>query len=439
MPQIRPFRALRFAPEAVGDLSLVVAPPYDVLTPADRRRLLARHPKNVVRLDAPAEEPGDAEDDRYRRAARTLAAWRSDGTFHKEPRPSIYVYEQTYRVPGTEIERTQRGFFARLRLEALEPGSGVLPHERTLAVAREDRYRLLRATGVNTSPVIGLYGDPGGHAAAILATLAVGPAVIDAVDDDGVRHRLWVVEADGPAAASVAELVATAAADPVTIADGHHRYETALRYRDERRMSRSCEEDPAFDYLLMLFLETTAEPLTVLPTHRLVAGLGADGVADLRAGLADLFAVMPASRDELAAFGGRADERGGTGRFGLWTRDGGWLLNARREAFEPLLPAGGPSVRQLDVVLLGAALERLAGIDPAQVAAGGRVSFTKSATEALDAVDAARDGIDAAFLLEPTPVASIAAVAAEGDVMPQKSTYFYPKALTGLVINPLEW
>jgi uncharacterized protein (DUF1015 family) len=439
VPEIRPFRALRFAPDAVGDPALVVAPPYDVLTPADRRRLLARHPKNVVRLDAPTEEPGDAEDDRYRRAARTLAAWRSDGTLHKDPRPSIYVYEQTYRVPGTEIERTQRGFFARLRLEALVPGSGVLPHERTLAAAREDRYRLLRATGVNTSPVIGLYGDPGGRAAAILATLAVGPAAVDALDDDGVRHRLWVIEADGPASASVAELVATAAADPVTIADGHHRYETALRYRDERRMSRSCEEDPAFDYLLMLFLETTAAPLTVLPTHRLVAGLGVDGVADLRAGLGDLFTVTSASRDELAAFGGRADARGGEGRFGLWTRDGGWLLAAYRTAFEPLLPAGGPAVRHLDVVLLGAALERLAGIDPAQVAAGGRVTFTKSAAEALDAVDAARDEIDAAFLLEPTPVASIAAVAAEGDVMPQKSTYFFPKALTGLVINPLEW
>jgi uncharacterized protein (DUF1015 family) len=334
----------------------------------------------------------------------------------------------------------QRGFFARLRLEALERGSGVLPHERTLAGPREDRYRLLRATGVNTSPVVGLYEDPGARAGAILATLAVAPAPLDVRDDDGTRHRLWVVAADGPAAASVEELIAIASAKPVTIADGHHRYETALRYRDERRMTRSCEEDPAFDYLLMLFLETTAEPLTVLPTHRLVAGLGSDGVARLRAGIDELFTVREAGRDELAAaFDGRSDVRGGAGRLGLWTRDGGALLTARRAAFEPLLPAGGPSVRALDVVLLGVALEHLLGIDPDAVAAGGRVSFTKSTVEALSAVDGGRDGIDAAFLLEPTPVASIAAVAAEGDVMPQKSTYFYPKALTGLVINPLEW
>jgi uncharacterized protein (DUF1015 family) len=439
VPQIRPFRALRYAPDTIADLGAVVAPPYDVLTAADRARYQARDPRNVVRLDAPIEEPGDAEDDRYRRAARTLAAWRSDGTLHKDPRPSIYVHEQIYRVPGTSVERTQRGFFARLRLEPLEPGSGVLPHERTLAAAREDRYRLLRATGVNTSPVIGLYDDPSGRAGQILATLAVGSAAIDVVDDDGVHHRLWVIAADGPARDLAQELLAIAAAEPVTIADGHHRYETALRYRNERRMSRSCEEDPAFDYLMMLFLETT-QPLTILPTHRLVAGLNGDGVARLRDGLGELFSVAQSTRDELLArFGAAPSGAGGDGRFGLWTRAGGALLTARRAAFERHLPAGGPALRELDVVLLGAALERLAGIDPAAVAAGGRVSFTKSAAEALDAVDAAVDGIDAAFLLEPTPVASIAAVAAEGDVMPQKSTYFYPKALTGLVINPLEW
>jgi uncharacterized protein (DUF1015 family) len=441
LPQIRPFRALRYDAETIGDPAAVVAPPYDVLSPDDRRRLLARHERNVVRLDAPIDEIGDGEDDRYRRAARTLAAWRSDGTLHKDPRPAIYVYEQTYVVPGTTTERTQRGFFARLRLEPLEPGSGVLPHERTLAAAREDRYRLLRATGVNTSPVVGLYADGSGRASAILATLAAAQPATDVVDDDGVRHRLWVVEADGPAREAVAELVAIASAEPVTIADGHHRYETALRYRDERRMSRSCEEDPPFDYLLMLFLETTAEPLTVLPTHRIVRGLGDDGVASLRVGLDELFEVRAVDREALcAAFGGAGDgHAGGAGRFGLWTRAGGALLTARRAAFGPWLPDGGPALRALDVVLLGAALERLAGIDREAVATADRLGFTKSVDEALEAVDQGTDGADAAFLLEPTPVAAIAAVAREGGVMPQKSTYFYPKALTGLVVNPHEW
>ena len=188
-------------------------------------------------------------------------------------------------MPHTDVERTQRGFFARLRLEPLGPDSGVLRHERTLEGPREDRYRLLRATGVNTSPVVALYDDPSGTSSAVLATLAAGEPAADVTDDDGVRHRLWIVEADGPLADRVAALVAAAGAGPVTIADGHHRYETALRYRDERRMSRSCEEDPAFDYLLTLLLEATAEPLTILPTHRIVRGLG-DGRAGRRCGRA---------------------------------------------------------------------------------------------------------------------------------------------------------
>ena len=285
MPEIRPFRALRYDRSTIEDESLVLAPPYDVIDPAEHERLLARHPANVVRLELPRGEPGDEPDDRYRRAARTLAAWRSDGTLHKDPHPSIYVYEQAYLVPGTEVPRVQRGYFARLRLETFGPASGVLPHERTMAGPREDRYKLLRATGVNTSPVVALYDDRGGVGRPILDELTRRPADLDIFDEDDVRHRLWAVPADGDAAAIVAPLLAVAAAGPVTIADGHHRYETALRYRDERRMSRSCEEDPAFDYLLTLLIDAVAEPLTVLPTHRLLRNLGDEGVAHLLDGL----------------------------------------------------------------------------------------------------------------------------------------------------------
>jgi uncharacterized protein (DUF1015 family) len=440
VPEIRPFRALRYDPASVSDLAQVVAPPYDVIGAAEYERLLARHPANVVRLDLPSVEPGDEPDDRYRRAARTLAAWRSDGTLHKDPHPSVYVYEQTYRVPGTHVTRTQRGFFGRLRLETFGPDSGVLPHELTMSEPREDRYKLLRATGVNTSPVVGLYDDPNDAARPILDEVMARTADNDLTDDDGTRHRLWAVPADGDAAAKVAPLFAAAARGPVTIADGHHRYETALRYRDERRMTRSCEEDPAFDYLLMLFLDATGEPLTVLPTHRIVGGLGETGVATLLAGLDVFFSVrrdVPAT-ELRERFSGAGLARGGEGRFGVWTRAGGALLTGRREAFEAFLPAGGAAVRGLDVTLLGIALERLAGIGPDALAAGA-VAYVKSAAEAIDRVDAGLDGADAAFLLEPTPVASVLAVALDGDVMPQKSTYFFPKALTGLVINPLEW
>ena len=439
MPDIRPFRALRYDSATITDPALVVAPPYDVVGGAEQERLLARHPANVVRLDLPREELGDEPDERYRRAARTLAGWRSDGTLHKDPHPSLYVYEQTYRVPGTDVTRTQHGFFARLRLEPFGAGSAVLPHERTMAGPREDRYKLLRATGVNSSPIVGLYDDRGLVGGPILDALTRRAADLDITDDDGTRHRLWAVAADGDGAAIVAPLLAAAAAGPLTIADGHHRYETALRYRDERRMSRSCEEDPAFDYVLTLFLDT-AQPLTVLSAHRIVRGLGADGPSGMLGRLDELFEVRRDVTAEtlLERFEGASLAEGGAGRFGLWTRSGGALLTARRDAFEPSLPDGGAALRGLDVTLLGVALGRLVGID-ADALAAGAVAYTKSVAEAIDSVDAGLDGADAAFLLEPTPVASVIAVAADGDVMPQKSTYFYPKALTGLVINPHEW
>ncbi|MDF2735418.1 MAG: hypothetical protein K0S97_2041 [Chloroflexota bacterium] len=439
MPEVRPFRALRFDRSVVGDLGRVLAPPYDVIGPDLRATLEARHPANVVRLDLPVEQPGDEPEDRYRRAARTLAAWRSDGTLRKDPHPSVYVYEQTYQVPGTDVERTQRGFFARLRLEPFGPESGVLPHERTLAGPREDRYKLLRATGVNTSPVVALFDDHSGDTAKRLAFAAAGPADLEATDDDGVRHRLWAVPADGDGAPAeiAAALVSAASRGPVTIADGHHRYETALQYRDERRMSRSCEEDPAFDYLLTLFLETSGETLTVLPTHRIVTGVtrGGESLVDRARALFDVVEVDQASA-LVEPFERAGLESGGRGRFGLWTREGGALLTARRDAFASLLPPAGEALRSLDVSLLGIALEQLLGVD-AEAVANGAVAYTKSAREAIDEVDSVE--ADAAFLLEGTPVASILAVAQAGDVMPQKSTYFYPKALSGLVINPHEW
>ena len=443
VPDLRPFRALRYEPSRVGDLGAVMAPPYDVVDSATRERLVARSEANVVRLDLPVEEAGDGPDDRYRRAARTLATWRSDGTLRKDPHPSVYVYEQRYRVPGSDTERVQRGFFARLRLETYGPDAGVLPHERTLSGPKEDRYKLLRATGVNTSPVVALFDDPSRGTAERLAAVAAGPPDIDVTDDDGVCHKLWALPAsgDGPASVVAGALLEAAGAGPVTIADGHHRYETALRYRDERRMTRSCDEDPPFDYVLVLMLEASGQELTVLPTHRLVRGIGEEGAVALLGGAQELFDVTAVgSADELlAGFGGNGGSGapGGRGRFGLWTGAGGALLTARRASFDALLPSGGTALRALDVSLLGAALERLAGIDSDAVAAGA-IEYTKSASDAIAAVDA-NTGIDAAFLLEPTPVASIVAVAREGDVMPQKSTYFYPKALTGLVINPHEW
>ena len=429
----------------VGDLGAVVAPPYDVIGPEEHRRLLQRDPRNVVRLDLPEEEPGDPEDERYRRAARTLNAWRLDGTLHRDPRPALYAYEQTYRVPGSERIATRRGVFARVGLEPFGPTAGIRAHERTLAGAREDRYRLLRATSVNTSPVVGLGEDRTGLVPEWLRDVATTRPVADLVDDAEVRHRLWLAALGEDAArdATIAAVCERLGASPITLADGHHRYETALRFCDERRRGPVVEEEPAWAEILMLILEPVEGPLTVLPTHRVLLGLEGSAVDRLFAGVTELFDVDATSRDALlGAFGGSAQAPGGEGRFGLWTRRGGAILRARRSAFVPWLPNGGAALRRLDVTLASVAIERLAGIDPAAVAEG-RIAYTMDAAEAMSWVDAGAAptgalSASATLLLDPTPASEIVAVAADGDVMPQKSTYIYPKALTGLVINPLE-
>ena len=446
VPSIRPFRALRYSRELVEDLAAVVAPPYDVISPDAHRRLLARDPRNVIRLDLPEEQPGDPPDERYRRASRTLSAWRSDGTLRRDPRPALYPYEQTYQVPGTDRLATRRGVFARVVLEPFGAAAGIRAHERTLAEPREDRYRLLRATSVNTSPVVGLAEDRTGTVPAWLREVAARPPVADIVDDAGVGHRLWIAtvgedEARDVAVRAICERLGAAA---ITLADGHHRYETALRYAQERRTGPVLEAEPAWAEILMLILEPVEGALTVLPTHRVVLGLEPVAVEALLAGLPDLFDVETGlGREALAAaFGGSAEVPGGAGRFGLWTRHGGAILHARRADFVPWLPSGGTAVRRLDVTLASVAIERLAGIDQAAVAEG-RIAYTMSAAEAMTWVDdeAAPTGslpASAALLLDPTPASEIVAVAADGDVMPQKSTYIYPKAITGLVINPLE-
>lgn len=438
VPAIRPFRALRYSPEVVPDLAAVVAPPYDVIDASLRRRLAARDARNIVHVDLPVDEPGDLEDERYRRAAHLLAAWRGDGTLHRDPRPAVYPYEQVYAVPGTDRRVSRRGVFARVVLEPLSAGGGVRAHERTLSGPKEDRYKLLRATNVNTSPVVGMYEDPSGTVPSLLERGTAGAPIAAVTDDDGVEHRLWAMPGGhDEAGAATAELCAAIGRSPITLADGHHRYETALRYASERRTGHVLEDEPAWGQILMLLLEPVAGPLTVLATHRVLLGLDEAAVDRFVAGLPELFEIQrDVPREALLAQFGPASGGGNEGRFGFWTRHGGAILDARRVAFERWLPPGGEALRRLDVTLVGVALERLAGLDPEAIAGGERLAYTRDAAEAIDWV--AGGSASAALLLQPTPASAILAVAAEGDVMPQKSTYIYPKALTGLVINPLE-
>jgi uncharacterized protein (DUF1015 family) len=456
VPILRAFRALRYDPARVPDLGCVLCPPYDVISPEDAERLRARDLHNAVQLELPEPDNDGDEASRYRAAARTLARWRSDGTLRKDRQPSITVHEMRSTVPDTGVVTVARGFLARLKLEPYGSDGGVQPHERTMSAPREDRYRLLRATGTNLSPIVMLHQGDAGATAAILDRVTRRPPDGDATASDGVRHRLWVVPGPNPhddeseretpspdgSVADAAALLELAGSAPVTIADGHHRYETALRYRDERGANRACESDPAWDYVLVL-LYTVEEAPTVLPTHRVVTG-GPEG-EELLAIAAGLFEVDRLSGpDELLARMAvdapdprSASGERGSGRFGLWSGDVAAILHARPEVFEALVDtSASPAARWLDANLLALALERLVGVDAAALAAGGRLRYTKDAAEAVALASGAGTS---AFLLDPTPVAAVTRLAAAGEVMPQKSTYFHPKAPTGLLFGPLEW
>jgi uncharacterized protein (DUF1015 family) len=426
VPLLRPFRALRYDPRAVRDLGAVVCPPYDIISAADREQLAAQHSRNAVHLELPRS---------YTEAVRLFDSWQTDGTLRRDPQASIYIYEQTYQLG--ERRRTARGFYCRLRLEPLGARGGVRAHERTLAAPKEDRYQLMKAVHANLSPIVLLYEEPAasGDSAGLLDRLTSARPAAEAVDTAGVRHRLWAV--DPLASGDADSLLRLAASGPLTIADGHHRYETALRFRDEHRPSAMADASPIDDVLALLY-EARSGGLTVLPTHRVVGG-GVD-INRLLAAAADLFTVTTSQDGEwiqaqlagpqlpAAAFG--------SGRLGLWSRAGGALLEVDRSAIEGLLPPGASdALRTLDLSVLSVALERLVGATASDLAASGRMVYTKDARHAMALVDGGQ--ADACFLLPATPVEAVLAVAAAGEVMPEKSTYFHPKAATGLVFNPL--
>jgi uncharacterized protein (DUF1015 family) len=424
VPQLSPFRGLRYDPRTVADAAAVLCPPYDVISPAQRARLAARDPRNAVHVELPQAEGDPSELEPYRVAARKFAGWQADGSLLRDARPLIYAYEQRYRLGGDD--RLARGFFCLLRLEPF--GTGVRAHERTMAGPKEDRFRLLQATRANLSPVLMLYesGVSRDRTSRLLDQLVQAPPAVEATDDDGVVHRLW--PADPERSPPAAELLEHASAGPLTIADGHHRYETALRFRDEERARRG--DAGAAENVLVLLYEAGIGGLSVLPTHRLV--LGTPGKQAIIDAAQELLAVTPCdSLDELLAALAQP------GRLGLWTSRGGALLEPLRERVAGLLPAvASDALRWLDVTVLTSLLPVLVGQPAQELLDGGRLAYVKDAEQAAATV--AADDTAALFLLPPTPVETVLSVAAAGEQMPHKSTYFHPKAATGLVFNPLD-
>jgi uncharacterized protein (DUF1015 family) len=416
VPELLPFRALRYDASAVADLSDVLCPPYDVIAPDERTRLAALDARNAVHVELPAS---------YRDAEDTFKRWRFDGTLVAEERPLIYLYEQFYPTPDGG-QAACRGFFCRLRLEPYGPGSGVRPHEHTLSAAKEDRFRLMQAVRANLSPVLFLYDDAenGRAAAAFVDELMAGKPVIDARGPGGLRNRMWT--ADPAESAAAQSLLDLAAARPVTIADGHHRYETALRY---------CAEvggDEAAGSVLALMYEARSGGLALRPWHRVVRGVG----SSVASAVEKWFEREPKSSANHLFVDLAASPPDRPGVFGMCTPSGCSLLAPGGRIAEIFSSAASSEhVRRLDVSVLSATLSRMFGSTAETMAAEGRLTYATDAAEAVAEVESGR--ADVAFLVRPTPIEDVLAVAEAGDYMPAKSTLFYPKAATGLVFNPL--
>jgi uncharacterized protein (DUF1015 family) len=437
---LNPFRGLRYDPTAVGDLARVVAPPYDVIDPTHQTALYARSPHNVVRLIL------NREADAYAAAASTLADWRRSGVLRLDAKPALSLYVQRFRGPdGAPRERV--GVIGALRLESFESGR-VRPHERTLERAKNDRLALLRACRASLSPIFGLVSSPSWSPEELIPTRAPD---LDVAEGDDDRHRVWRLE-DAATVAAIHERLARA---EVFIADGHHRYETALRYRDERRAELGAAPPPgaaAYDYVLAYLTRMEDPGLVILPTHRVLATLPI-AAGELERALAAHFRVehLPRTPQGMAALLARLGPAGDTSA----RRDGGhdasatvrigaavtgadalWLLSAPVAAL-PFATSTPAVLRALDVTALHQiVLAGTLGLPIGERGGTPGLTYTQDAAAALAAVQ--RDAAGAAFFLPPTGVDALRAVATAGLTMPEKSTYFHPKLLTGLVIYPLD-
>lgn len=435
MNDIRPFRGLRYDRARVGPLGEVLCPPYDVISSVEQAALHRRSPFNLVRLELGLENPGDdAADNRYTRAAATFQRWLREGILREEPEPALYLYEQRFPHEGKLLVR--RGVLARLRLASWEEGV-VLPHEETMAGPKEDRLRLMRATACNLSPLFLLFDDATGTARRLMEEAGQLPADATADTGDGQLHRLWVL-----GGAKHRELISALQRPQLYMADGHHRYETALAYRDERRAAEpgpTLSPDAAYNFALVLLVDARDPGLVVLPTHRLVKRVPPSALEALEAALPGRFEV-----ERLVAAGGdgvaealvrRMRESGGERpALGLY---GPGSSGARLLRLQGPLGRGMPDSRPLlDVdVLHDLLLAPVLGIGPEQLRAGKQVAYTRDAAEAVATVD--RGDAQMAFLLNPTRVEQVLETARAGGKMPQKSTYFYPKPTTGLVLHRL--
>ena len=378
MAEIQPFRGLRFT-EKAGDIGALTCPPYDIISEEQRQAYLQGNPCNVIRLELPREG-----EDPYQQAGETLRRWMEEELLRQDTQPALYIYEEEFRSAVTEGEvKKVKGFICRVKAEPFSKGV-VLPHEETLSKAKQDRLNLMKATGCNFSQIYSLYMDEEHVTRERIDNLSKDPPRYE-FNDGLVTHRMWIVN-DPVAINAICEDFADR---KLYIADGHHRYETAVNFSNYCHENGIAPEGGEADYVMMMLVDMEHEGLVVFPTHRLV-------------------------RD-------------------LENFDAQTVLEGCREH----LPDKSAASQGLDVTVLHSlVLEKLMGIDKENMANQKNLTYTRSMEEALESVQNGQS--QCAFLLNPTRVTEIRDVAAAGEKMPQKSTYFYPKLITGLVMNRMD-
>jgi uncharacterized protein (DUF1015 family) len=422
--RVEPFRGLLYDSSRAGPLNDVIAPPYDLIDSAMQARLYERSPYNIVRIEL-AREPG-----RYEASARTLRSWIESGVLRRAARPAIYLYTQRFSIAGQNLSRT--GLIARLKLESFDSGR-IRPHERTFPAAKTDRMHLLTATETNISPIFGLYPERHPELERLRERVAAREPKLSAVDDLGIENELReIIDAD-----EIAIIQRALESPRILIADGHHRYETALEYRRRRRETDGNPADVRpYDYTLATLVASDDPGLVILATHRVVKNLDSVARASFPTRAAELFAIeQVADRAQLR----KRLKDAGPGAIAVALKNDPALRLLRlhdRSAMASILPDTQQAVRELDVSILhGAILERIFGIGREAVRAGGNIEYTIDFDAALDTV--ARGDADGCFLVNPPSIGDVERVSDAGATMPEKSTYFFPKLATGLALNPV--
>lgn len=426
MAEVKGFKGVRYS-EKAGDISELCCPPYDIISEEQRRNYLSRNPHNIIRLELPKEG-----DNPYKTASSVLGEWLKKEILVKDKEPSLYVYEEEFTVKG--VKKSVKGVIARVKLEEFSKGI-ILPHEFTLSNAKEDRLNLMKATNFNFSQIYALYMDESHTTLNTLEQQSSGEPAQEFTDEQGVTHRLWIITDEK----IIKKIADDFSERKLYIADGHHRYETALNYRNYLRENGKVKEGDGCDYQMIYLVDMEHPGLVVYPTHRLVRELESFNKDRILEECKEYFSVEEKSDVDKMETELETLYNAGKKAFGFYCGGESWTLLTLKsfDALDNMLPDVSQASRELDVTVLHTLiLENILGIDKENMAKQINLTYTKSFDEAVKGVN--DGGFQCAFILNPTRVTEIRDVALAGEKMPQKSTYFYPKMITGMVMNELE-